>query len=189
MSENGTTADRALVNLLSEKWNRGMSFDAFLDYSNKNVEAMREGFANVEIAPTIADEARGLGKRVRVLVLAADWCGDVVANLPAIARLADLGPSIELRVLDRDRHADLMAEFLTNGGMAIPKVIVAPTHMGKFSTWGPRPPECQKIMTENKGKMPKEEIYPLLREWYMNDKYQSAIREIFELIKTEAEID
>jgi hypothetical protein len=75
-----------------------------------------------------------------------------------------------------------MRHFLTNGGKAIPKVVIGNADFSKFGVWGPRPEACQAIMTENKDKMPKEAIYPMIRAWYENDKNQTLIREIISQI-------
>lgn len=52
------------------------------------------------------------------LVFSEPWCGDAAHNLPFIAKWTkSLG--IELRVILRDHHLDLMDEFLTGGGRSI----------------------------------------------------------------------
>ena len=130
------------------------------------------------------EEIKALDKDVRVLVIGTDWCGDVVANLPSLAKMADLNEKrLQLRVIDRDRHDGLMQHFLTNGGKAIPKVIIAAANMENHVSWGPRPADCQKIMVENKGKIPKEEIVPMIRDWYANDKFQTVQKEVWAAIK------
>lgn len=183
MTDNGN-----LALLLTNRWIEAQTFEAFLDYSTKNVDRMRELYEKVQIPNDLSEQVSGFEKEARVLVIGADWCGDVVANLPAMARLAELNPKIELRVIDRDRHEDLINEFLTGGSKSIPKAIVAPSSMAHCKSWGPRPAECQAIMNENKGKMPKEEIYPKIRDWYANDKSQSVLKDLWALIAEEAEI-
>lgn len=182
MSKNGS-----LQRLLSEKWNQALTFEGFLNYSRKNVDAMRKNFEKTEVDPKLAEEVKAFEGKARILVIGADWCGDVVANLPAIARLAELSGNLQLRIIDRDIHEDLMKEFLTNGTKSIPKVVVCSSNMSHCSSWGPRPAACQTIMTENKDKLPKEEIYTLLRDWYMNDKNQSVMKEIWDEVKAQAE--
>ena len=185
MSETLASAD-----LLTEKWTRALTFEGFLDYSRKNIDGFRGGYEKAEIDEELAKEVKAFEGDVCLLVMGADWCGDVVANLPAVAKLADLNPAhIQVRVLDRDRNEDLLAYCMTDGTKSIPKIIVCSRDMSSYSLWGPRPTECQRIMTDNKGKMPKEEIYPMLREWYMNDKHRTLLKEIWEAIKARAEVN
>lgn len=173
----------SLQKLLISEWVDGMTWPAFVRYAQKHVEEFQKGYEHVRIPDNLAQEVRDLKSEVRMLMIGADWCGDVVANLPAIAALADLNPLIELRIVDRDRHEELMNHFLTNGGKAIPVLIVANGSMSKHERWGPRPAECQKIMTENKDKKPKEEIYPMVRDWYMKDAYQTCLKEVWDVLK------
>jgi len=164
--------------LLHSEWNHAFAWEPFVRYSVKNVDKMRENFEKTEVSEAVAGEIKGLTSEVRVLVIGADWCGDAVANVPSIARLATLSDKVQLRVLDRDRHDELMGHFLTNGGKAVPKAIIAAADFSKFVVWGPRPAACQQIMTDNKDKMPKEEIYPMIRAWYEQDKNQTLLGEI-----------
>jgi hypothetical protein len=50
-----------------------------------------------------------------VLVLAEDWCGDVIDNLPILGRLAAESGKLNLRVFLRDQHLDLMERYLNRG--------------------------------------------------------------------------
>lgn len=51
----------------------------------------------------------------RILAMAEAWCGDVVRELPTIARIAEAS-GMELRIFPRDENPDIMDEFLSNGG-------------------------------------------------------------------------
>jgi hypothetical protein len=53
-------------------------------------------------------------------VLSEDWCGDAVNSVPYLARLAELAPNLDLRVLARDENPDLMDAHLTRGSRSIP---------------------------------------------------------------------
>ena len=168
----------SLQPLLAEKWNQGLTWTAFLEYATRNVPQMRQSYDQTQIPADLAEKIEALRQPIRLTAIGADWCGDVAANLPAIARLAASDKNIELRVLDRDAHEDLMQHFLTRGGKAIPIVIISGADMAARQTWGPRPAPCQAIMDEHKGKMPKEEILPMLRQWYDRDKNQTLFAEM-----------
>lgn len=171
---------------LSDKWVQALPWDSFVAFSAKNVGLMGTNYQNTEVPDPLAGEIKAVGSDVRVLAIGADWCGDAVANVPSIARLCDLNKQLQLRVIDRDRHDDLISRFLTNGGKAIPKVIVGSADFSRIEVWGPRPAPCQAIMTENKDKLPKDQIIPMLRQWYANDKYQTVLKEVAVLIKAVA---
>jgi len=61
------------------------------------------------------DAFRGLNGPIHVLALAEDWCGDVIANLPVLGKLARESGTLDLRVFLRDQSKDLMQQYLNQG--------------------------------------------------------------------------
>lgn len=177
------TSPSDLPDRLHRKWNEGLGWPAFLAFAKQNVDAMRTAYADAEIAPGVVSEAKVLPGEVRLLALTEDWCGDCVANLPVVARLVESLPRVELRLLHRDRHKDLMDRFLTNGGMAIPKIVVISGDFSRWTSWGARPAPCQAIMTENRDKLPKPEIHAMIRAWYAEDRGRTLVRELASAIR------
>ncbi|TSB44672.1 thioredoxin family protein [Alkalicoccobacillus porphyridii] len=96
-------------------------------------------------------------KKLRALILTADWCGDAMVNLPVFMRIADEA-LIETRYFIRDNHLDLMDQYLTNGtSRAIPIIVVIDQEGHEVTTWGPRAPELEELVTERKSKLPDKE--------------------------------
>src|SRR5262249_39311127 len=52
---------------------------------------------------------------LNVLVLAEDWCGDVIDNLPILGRIAQESGKLNLRVFLRDQNLDIMDQYLNQG--------------------------------------------------------------------------
>ena len=75
-----------------------------------------------------------------------------------------------------------MDHYLTNGARAIPIVIVLDAEFRELGHWGPHPTALQQWVMENKGKMPREELYPQVRRWYARDKGESTLREVLEVV-------
>ena len=50
----------------------------------------------------------------KVLVITENWCPDCFREVPVIARVAEAS-GMELRVVERDQHKDIMAEFKKDG--------------------------------------------------------------------------
>ena len=92
--------------------------------------------------------AQALPGHWHLLALAADWCGDALDPIPLIADLADRVEQIELRVVDRDDHPDLMDAHLTDGNRSIPAVIVYDDRFRDLGHWGPRPGPLQEWWVE-----------------------------------------
>ena len=120
--------------------------------------------------------------RRRLLVIAEDWCGDASSTVPILARFADCVPGMELRVLRRDEHTELMDRYLTNGSRSIPIVIVLDEAFRELGHWGPRPGELQAWVLENRPVVPKAELYPQIRRWYARDRGETTLREVAEIV-------
>jgi hypothetical protein len=109
----------------------------------------------------------------KVLVIGEDWCPDVFRGMPVMARIAEAA-GMELRVLERDQHTDVMHHFRANGEFDSIPVFVFFTRDGRYLThWIERPeaanaemreamspvfgPSGTRALTEKYGRPPTEE--------------------------------
>jgi hypothetical protein len=166
-------------------WDEALSYQAFLETSTKH-KGLWEGIYAITRLPTWALEAVLPGQTRRLLVLAEDWCGDASSTIPMVAKLADQVPGLELRVLRRDEHLDVMERYLTNGSRSIPIVIALDEEFRELGHWGPRPRELQAWVTANRTIIPKAELYPQVRQWYARDRGTSTLREVLAAAGLEA---
>jgi selT/selW/selH-like putative selenoprotein len=82
----------------------------------------------------------GLPQPLNVLVLAEDWCGDVIANLPVLGRLATESGKLNLRIFLRDQNLDLMDQYLKDGQFrAIPTFVFFDSSFEELGHWIERP--------------------------------------------------
>jgi ADP-heptose:LPS heptosyltransferase len=58
---------------------------------------------------------RRLGPGLRILIVTEDWCGDALYSFPALARLVEGEPGVEVRVFLRDKSPDVMDQYLKRG--------------------------------------------------------------------------
>jgi hypothetical protein len=122
------------------------------------------------------------GGRYRLLVLAEDWCGDASSTVPYVAKLGDAAHCLEMRVLRRDEHPEVMDRYLTGASRSIPIVIALDHAWRELGHWGPRPTALQAWFLEARQTRPKEELYPEIRRWYARDKGATTLREVLELL-------
>ena len=120
----------------------------------------------------------GAGRKL--LVIAEDWCGDASSTIPVLARLVDAVPGLELRIVLRDEHPELMDRYLTNGSRSIPIVIALDEQFNELGHWGPRPRELQAWVMANRLTVPKAELYPQVRQWYARDRGETTLREVLD---------
>ena len=98
-----------------ERFEKGMTYDQFKANMTRNRERLEQNERSVEITHGDKAAMAKLNKPLNVLVLAEDWCGDVIANLPVLGRLAKETGKLELRVFPRDENPDLMDLYLNQG--------------------------------------------------------------------------
>lgn len=158
-------------------WEQALPFDAYVAAGSQH-RGLWEGLYRIARLPEWALSAVPAGTRRRLLVLAEDWCGDASNTVPVLARLADAVPELELRVLRRDEHPEVMDRYLTNGSRSIPVVIALNEEFGEVGHWGPRPTELQSWVLTNRQTIPKSELYPQVRRWYARDRGESTLREV-----------
>ncbi len=158
-------------------WNGALTYDRFLAASEQH-RGLWEGIYRLMRVPEWAFQAVPPGTRRRLLVIAEDWCGDASSTIPILAQFADTVPGMELRVLRRDEHPELMDRYLTNGSRSIPIVIVLDEGFREVGHWGPRPASLQTWVLENRPLVPKAELYPLIRKWYARDRGETTLREV-----------
>ena len=74
------------------------------------------------------------------LVISEAWCADAAQIVPVLSKIAESNPLIDLKIVLRDENPDLMNQYLTNGGKAIPILIIADAQsLEVLHVWGPRP--------------------------------------------------
>jgi hypothetical protein len=158
-------------------WDQALPIERFIATSAVEHRDMWKGVYRLARVPDWAVHGPAGGQIRRLLVLAEDWCSDGSSTVPVLARWASAVPGLELRILRRDEHLDLMDRYLTNGARSIPIVIVLDQEFGELGHWGPRPAQLQAWVMANR-ELPKPERTREIRRWYARDRGESAIREL-----------
>ncbi|CAN5604165.1 hypothetical protein BH23BAC4_BH23BAC4_03650 [soil metagenome] len=186
--ENTSFPDSPWIAPLENKWEAATSFPDFLPTAEgENVGLWNGVYERATIDSALVARLSRIPGYWRLLVLSADWCGDAANTVPVIARLAAAAPFVDLRLLDRDEHLDLMDAHLTNGKARSIPVAVLVDVLGKaHGWWGPRPGVLQEWVMEHGLALPKDERYPLVRRWYARDKGRTTAAEITALIERAA---
>jgi hypothetical protein len=161
-------------------WEQALTYDAFLASCRPEHCSLWLGVYRLARIPEWARVAVPEGTQRKLLVIAEDWCGDASNTVPIVAKLVDMVPGLDLRVILRDEHPEVMNQFLTNGSRSIPIVIALNENFQKIGHWGPRPSQLQTWVMTNKGIMPKSELYPQVRKWYAKDRGETTLKEVLE---------
>ncbi len=173
---------RTLVeNLLKEgKSTSKDDSEMMVNYSKLNHSRMKRLDKTVKLPLDIIEKVESITTPIKWIVLTEGWCGDAAQNLPIINKIADLNKNINLRIVLRDEHPELMDQFLTNGGKSIPKLIHIENEYSKIESWGPRPTVATKMVSDFKAKNGSitPEFKKDLQLWYNKDKGISTIEDM-----------
>ncbi len=113
------------------------------------------------------------------MVLTEAWCADSAYNLPVLVEAARLNPHVEVRILLRDAHLDLMDRYLSYGTRGIPKLVALQADGREVFRWGPRPVEARllRVNLRAKGLSPGE-VSKHLIDWYEQGGWQQVDDEL-----------
>ena len=154
------------------------------EYSKMNLRRMNRWEKTLKISTEAEAKIKAYVGKMIWLVISEGWCGDAAHSLPVIHQLADLNPNIEMRVVLRDQHEDLMNQFLTNGGKSIPKLIMYNVDQKEvIADWGPRPTTATQMVEDYKAKHGQVDIEfrEQLQLWYNKDRGQNIIADLLKL--------
>ncbi len=126
-----------------EKWLAGAEFP-------KHRKQMEERQKAIVLDSLVLARLKTLKRRVNVVCIAEDWCGDVVRHVPVLEALAAACSKIKTRYVTREQYPDVFARFLTNGGEAIPKFVFITDNHVEIGNWGPMPNAYRPLIARGK---------------------------------------
>lgn len=155
-----------------------------LNYSMLNDKRMKRLDKTVKLTDETLVKLKDVKEPQTWLVLTEGWCGDAAQNLPVIHKIAEENPNINLKLVLRDENIELMDEFLTNGGRAIPKLIALDKENEVISTWGPRPTTATQMVADYKNEHGSldAEFKKDLQVWYNKNKGVNVQEDIISFI-------
>ena len=178
---------RELVEQLAdERSNTGIEkTEALANYTKLNDRRMRRWDKTIKISKETQQKISEFNQKMTLLIITESWCGDAAHVIPALNKIAELNPNIDVKLVLRDENLELMDMFLTKGGRAIPKVIMIDDETGAvLSTYGPRPSEASsyvnRFVAKNGSLTP--EFKEDLQHWYNGDKGQNIIKDVIEIL-------
>lgn len=175
---------RKLVSdLLTENKSTGLEqSEELTQYSKLNDTRMNRLDKTIKLNEVALSAMENLKKEYIWLVISEGWCGDAAQILPVINQLATASRGkIDLKIVLRDENEALMNLFLTNGGKAIPKLIIIDQETTDVLVhWGPRPEGAVNLIQDYKKEhgVLDETAKTNLQLWYHHDKGQAIQNEL-----------
>lgn len=176
-----------ITSLLIERKTTGPNQSKELvQYTRLNAQRMDRMDKRTEIDPELLEELKTIKENQIWLGIVEGWCGDVPHTIAPMAKIAVSVPKLSLRLLLRDENPEVIDNYLTNGGRAIPKVIALKKDtLEELWSWGPRPAPAHELYLDMKEKgEPKAAIAEALQKWYNKDKTRTLQQELLERVRS-----
>jgi hypothetical protein len=137
-----------------ERFEQGMTIEQYQAQMTQNQMAFAENIAKAALRPEDVAFFQGLPEPVNALILTEDWCGDALANVPVLAKVASETGKLNLRLLLRDQNLDLADQYLKEGKYrSIPVFVFFDQEMRELGHFIERPARATAEMAEATAKL------------------------------------
>lgn len=175
-----------ITQLLSQGQTTGTDHsEAMLHYTKMNLQRMNRVEKTTVLNDQFLQVIGHLKGKYKFLVISEGWCGDAAQIVPVIDKIVSAMPDkFDLKLVWRDQNLDLIDAHLTNGGRAIPVLLIL-DEQGDLvlPKWGPRPQILQDLLLNwKKETTDMQVIAEQLHRWYAKDKTQAIQKELTELL-------
>jgi hypothetical protein len=108
--------------LLADKLATALPYDLYvLTGTTEQQRSWRNVFEAAWLTPAQTQLVASFVRDMKVLIVSGIWCGDCVQQVPLLERIALANPQrIELKIVDRDQHRDLIEALRINAGDRVP---------------------------------------------------------------------
>ena len=162
-----------------EQFKQGMTLDQYLTQMGTNKDKFVEFLGTIKIDPADKGALDKYGKKLNVLVITEDWCGDALYNVPVLAKMVEGNPNIEMRIFLRDKNKELMDQYLNQGMYrSIPVFAFFDENMNEVARLLERP---SKITDQLEKKM--LEVRRSMRSENLEQWRQDVVGEVRSLLK------
>jgi len=156
---------------------------AYLEYVKLNSSRSNRWIKKGTLSEETIEVLNGLNTPLKWILITEPWCGDAAHIAPFIHLMASASEMINLDIELRDSTPHSIEYYLTNGGKAIPKLVVRDENDNDLFVWGPRPAECQSlVMAQKEMDLSTQEKKAQQQAWYNKDKGVSIQHEICSLV-------
>ncbi|MCB0089064.1 MAG: SelT/SelW/SelH family protein [Caldilineaceae bacterium] len=195
--------------ITKERFEQGLTYEQYRRQMTRNEERFDANEQTVKLKQDDVDFFAHLPYRLNVVVLAEDWCGDVIANLPVLGALARASDKLNVRIFLRDQNLDIMDQYLKEGKhQSIPVFAFLDQDFHDLGHWIERPVHMSELQAEMRrelfatdpvfngiapdtsfGQMPEEarnrlaQAFGAFREENRNFSDQEVVRELRELVE------
>jgi thiol-disulfide isomerase/thioredoxin len=110
---------------LGQKFAAALPYDRYVRTGKEDQQKRwQQVYAAAQLTPAQTQLVSSFKRDMKVLIISGIWCGDCVQQCPLLQKIAEANPAhIDLRLLDRDEHRDLIEQLRINAGDRVPVVL------------------------------------------------------------------
>jgi len=133
-----------------ERFNQGMTYAEFKNWMPHNRDRIEGYESKVQLNPDDLAAFKNLPRPLDVLAVGADWCYDVLTNLPVLATLAKESGKLNLRIFERDENPDVRDQYLNGTFQSIPVFVFFDENFSEIGHWIERPKSVTQLRAEKR---------------------------------------
>lgn len=139
------------MSVTREEFEGAMTYDQWKAGWTRNHERFAAQEAAYQPDPADVEALKKLPKPVNVLAIVEDWCGDVVANVPIVERLAkESGGKLNIRYVQRD-STPFIDRYLNKGQFkSIPVFVFLDENFNELGVFYERPDSITKLRADKR---------------------------------------
>ena len=155
-----------------------------IHYTELNARRMKRIEKTTILSEELKHQLARIQEPMTWVLISEAWCGDAAQIVPVLGIMAQQNTNIDLKIILRDEHLDIMDQYLTNGGRSIPKLICLDAEHQELFVWGPRPASIQQVVNDTKaeGITDHAVLVERIQYAYNEDHTLSIQQEISELL-------
>lgn len=133
-----------------EEFESAMAYDQWKAGWTRNHDRFAAQEKGYQPDPADVDALKRLPRPVNVLAIVEDWCGDVVANVPILERLARESGKLNVRYAQRD-STPFIDRYLNKGQFkSIPVFVFLDGNFGELGVFYERPESVTRLRADKR---------------------------------------
>ena len=161
----------------------GVTYAQFLEEAKARKAQWTKHTEQAVVAEAVLARAKAVPGKWKLLVVLEDGCSDSVNTIPYVAKLVELVPSLEMRLVRSSPGKPVMEAHRTpDGRAATPTVLVLDEALADRGCFIERPVKLRSYLADNKDK-PEFDFGRDKQAWYDTDAGASTVAEVVEAIE------
>jgi thiol-disulfide isomerase/thioredoxin len=110
---------------LAEKFQAALPYDRYVQTGKEDQKKRwQQVYEAAHLTANQTDLVARFQRDMKILIISGIWCGDCVQQCPLLQKIAEANRDhIDLRLLDRDEHRDLIEQLRINAGDRVPVML------------------------------------------------------------------